>query len=53
MAETKSDGPTNVALIREYFFQGDTKSATREIKLLSTEERAQLGEGIRNGSLTY
>ena len=50
---TAAKTPSNVALIREYFFNGDTKSATKEIKLLSPEERNQLGEAIRDGSLNY
>lgn len=53
MAETKS--PTNLALVKDYFgmsakeFMAEKKGDNP----LTTADIEQLGEGIRNGSLTY
>lgn len=60
MADTKpaeKGAPTNIKLIREFFFSDPgapgASKALQEIKALTPADKAQLGEGIRNGSLTY
>jgi hypothetical protein len=51
----KETGPTNIKLIREFFFSSGpgASKALQEIKALTSADKTQLGEGIRNGSLTY
>jgi len=46
---------TNVQEISAFFFQDGTPASTKlaEVKALTTEDRYQLGEGIRNGTFTY
>lgn len=46
---------TNVQEISAFFFQDGTPASTKlaEIKALTTDDRYQLGEGIRNGTFTY
>ena len=57
MAESKTD----LMVIKDYFGM-DAKAAMRELRVktdanepdrISTEDRAALAAGIRNGSLTY
>jgi len=47
-----SDHKSDVVLIKE-FFELTGSDALKEIKVLSSDDRKQLGEGIRNESLTY
>lgn len=46
---------SNVMLIKGYFFdKGESAGEiAREMRKLTKEEREQLGEAIRNGTLTY
>lgn len=59
MAETTTPAtatkkPSDIALIRQYFFAGQPLASVQgELKKLTVEEKAQLGDGIRDGSLTY
>jgi hypothetical protein len=46
--------PGDMKVIREFFFDGVPVSQfSTEYKALSAEDKAELAEGIRNGSLTY
>lgn len=47
--ETKS----NTRLILDFFFDGKATGHMTEIKKLTDQDKVDLGEGIRNGSLTY
>lgn len=45
---------TNIVLIAQFFFEGVPSSQKlSEMKELNPQDKEQLGEGIRNGSLTY
>lgn len=45
---------SNVKAIRDYFFPNEGASkAAAQYKALTDEDKAQLGEAIRSGSLNY
>lgn len=46
---------SNVVTIKKFFYDSDTPNAKfmEEWKQLSEEDKEQLAEGIRNGTLTY
>lgn len=46
------DTPSNVVAIAK-FFDIKGKAAMEAMRSLTTEDKQQLGDGIRNGSLTY
>lgn len=53
MADEKP-AKSDVVLIKDYFFKGTpSKEVIPELKKLTVEEKKQLGDGIRNGSMTY
>ena len=44
----------NMKVIREFFFAGDPVAVfSKEYRALTSQDKEQLAEGIRNGSLTY
>lgn len=46
--------PSDTKLIVGYFFDGKVSGgASSQIKALTPEDRAQLGNAIRTGSMTY
>ena len=52
--ETKEKGPT--VILKNYFGlkkDEDLRGFLAELKELSTEEKEQLSEGIKNGTFTY
>lgn len=52
--DAKAKQVTDLAAIRNTFFKGvPLKEAQAEIKALTPEEKAQLGDAIRNGSYNY
>lgn len=51
---TDSSGLTDMAAIRHFFYpDSPIKEFSPQYKALSDDEKAQLAEGIRNGTLTY
>lgn len=50
--ENEPKQQSNTVAIARFFGIGG-KDAMDQLKVLSEEEKQQLGEGIRNGSLTY
>ena len=53
---TEAEKPQgDVSVIAKFFFTNGEKASEKlaEIKALTSDDKAQLGEGIRNGSLTY
>ena len=47
---------SDTILIAQFFYDGTGTSSqekVREMKQLTPEDKAQLGEGLRNGTLTY
>ena len=52
---TNEAEPTNMILIKRFFFnEGKPVSEfSFQYKQLTDEDKEQLGEGIRNGTLTY
>lgn len=53
MPEDKTD-MSDMACIRHYFFENVKVSEfSAEFKALTSDDKTQLGDGIRNGSLTY
>ena len=53
--ENEDRGPSDISIISKFFFDGTTKATEKlaEMKKLTPQDKAQLAEGIRNGSLTY
>lgn len=52
MTDENNKPPSNTVSIARYFgLHG--KEAMEQLRLLDENEKQQLGEGIRNGSLTY
>lgn len=52
MTGTEEKPKSDAVLIKEYFGM-DAKTALAELKELGKEAKEQIGEGIRNGTLTY
>lgn len=54
MAAEQVEGKSNLILIKQFFLDGvGASDALKEIRALSEFDKEQLGEGIRNGTLTY
>lgn len=52
MTTTEDKKPSDIKSIKD-FFGLSAKDAMTEAKKLTPADKAQLGDGIRNGSLTY
>lgn len=53
MTEEKEQGQKSNVVQIARFFDMKAADAMAEFKMLSVEEKEQLGEGIRNGTLNY
>lgn len=50
---TPTAAPSNVKLISDYFFPDRPQGYATEMKALTPEDKQQLGNALRDGTLNY